>query len=476
MRYITKTDLKIVARDMGVLMIGIGVMCLIPLFINPIFAENNIIGFLIPALISMGLGYFLMKYFEEYNKKMKIKHGMMISSIGWLWAGLMGGIAIAITTNIPLIDGIFESVSALTGTGITIYADLEILPYSILFFRAFEQWIGGLGVIVLVLLFISKPGSMASNLYHSEARDERLRPSIRNTIKEILKIYLIYTAAGVILYVLAGMPLFDAICNTFCIISTGGMNIKNANIGYYHSDIIYLISMIIMVLGATSFLVHYNIIRTRGKSLIEDLQFKVILSIIAFVSLILYFISNIVPIDLLFTIVSTITTTGASVNSSAAMAGWPSVVLITIMCLMIIGGSSGSTSGAIKLSRIIIFFKGVHRNIREIISPVGMVASIQLNGKKLPEKTIGQAGTFIALYLIFIVITWVLFSFYGYDPFKSLFTAISLQGNNGLELGIIKNTMPPLLKLMGILDMWAGRLEIYPILLLLRTGLEAFKR
>jgi Trk-type K+ transport systems, membrane components len=157
------------------------------------------------------------------------------------------------------------------------------------FFRALEQWIGGLGVVVMVLGVLTKPGSVTSKLYHSEAREERLEPSIKSTLKKTLEIYAIYTAFGIILYVLAGMPLFDSICNTFTIISTGGMNVKNANMGYYQSDIIYFITIVLMILGATSFLVHYNIIKSRGKSLIEDLQFKVIICVIALVTLMLIF-------------------------------------------------------------------------------------------------------------------------------------------------------------------------------------------
>ena len=149
------------------------------------------------------------------------------------------------------------------------------------------------------------------------------------------------------------MPMFDSICNAFSIISTGGMNVKNANMGYYQSDIIYLISDILMILGATSFLVHYKVIKTKGKSLIYDLQFKVMICVIAIVTVVLYYLSNIMPMDLLFTIVSAITTTGANVAPPTAMANWPPFVIICLMCLMLAGGSSGSTVGAIKLLRMI---------------------------------------------------------------------------------------------------------------------------
>ena len=476
MRYISRTDLKIVARNFGILMIGIGVMCLIPLIIDLIFFEFDVVSFIVPSAISIILGFLFVKYFDPYSsKRIRLKHGMMISSFAWLWAGIIGGLVITLATNIPIIDGVFESVSALTGTGITIFENVEALPYSILFFRALEQWIGGLGVIVVMLRFIM-PGSISSKLYQSEARDDKLKPSIKGTTRETLKIYGIFTLSGIILYVLAGMPLFDAVCNTFCIISTGGMGVKNANMGYYQNDLIYLISIIIMILGATSFLVHYKIIKTKGKSLIKDLQFKVLISVIAIVSLMLYFVSDIIPMELVFTVTSVITTTGASVASVDAMASWPAFVIICLMALMLIGGSSGSTVGAIKLVRAITFFKGIYASIKEILSPEGRIIPVKLNGNVISEKAIGEAGKFIVLYMIIIFITWALFCLFGYDPFKSLFASMSLQGNNGLELGIINHTMNPILKIVSMVNMWTGRLEIYPTLVLLRAGFEIFRK
>ena len=477
MKYITKTDLLIVAKNSGYLMIGIGIMCLIPLIFDLIYFEFDILSFVIPGFISILLGVFALKYFDEkINKKMRFKHGMIISAFAWLWACLIGGFVFTLSTHIPIIDGVFESMSALTGTGITMFMDVEILPHSILFFRAFEQWVGGLGVVVMVIAVLTKPGSVSSKLYHSEAREERIKPSIKATMEKTIEIYAIYTAAGIIMYILAGMPVFDSICNTFHMVSTGGMSIKNANMGFYHNDIIYLISIVLMILGATSFLAHYKVIKTKGKSLFGDLQFQIIITVIAIVTLMLYFVSNIVPIDLLFTVVSAMTTTGASVASPTTMAGWPSFVLICLMCLMLTGGSNGSTVGAIKLVRMITYFKGIYRHIREILSPDGRVVPIKLHGHSIPEKAIAQAGSYITLYMMFIMFTWALFCLFGYDPFKSLFAAMSLQGNNGLELGIINYTLDPVLKLVSIFDMWTGRLEIYPVLITLRAGFEIFKR
>ena len=477
MRYITKTDLLIVARTSGYLMIGIGIMCLIPLIFDLVYFEFDLISFIIPSAISILLGFGLLKLLEnKAEKTIQLKHGMMISSFAWLWASIIGGIVFTLATHMPPLDAIFESMSALTGTGITMFEDVEILPHSILFFRALEQWIGGLGVVVMVISVLTKPGTVTSKLYHSEAREERIKPSVKATLEKTIEIYTIYTVAGIILYILAGMPLFDSICNSFHIISTGGMSIKNANMGYYNNDLIYFISIVLMILGATSFLVHYKVIKTRGKSLINDMQFKIIISVIAVVTIMLYFVSNIVPIDLLFTVVSAITTTGASVADPMTMARWPSFVIICLMCLMLTGGSNGSTVGAIKLVRMITFFKGIYRHIREILSPEGRVVIVKLHGRKIPEKAISQAGNFITLYMMFIMFTWALFCLFGYDPFRSLFAAMTLQGNNGLELGIINHTLNPILKVVSLFDMWTGRIEIYPVLITLRAGFEIFKR
>ena len=477
MRYITKTDLVIVASNSGNLMIGIGVMCLIPLIFDLIYFEFDIISFVIPSAISILLGLFFRLYLKNYeSKKIRLKHGMILSSFAWLWASLIGGMVFMLATSIPPIDAVFESMSALTGTGITMFADVEVLPHAVLFFRALEQWIGGLGVVVMVISVLAKPGTVSSKLYVSEARDERIKPSIKTTLEKTLIIYGIYTILGIVLYLLAGMPVFDSVCNTFSIVSTGGMSIKNANMGFYQDDLIYFISIVLMILGATSFLVHYKVIKTKGKSLIEDLQFKIIITVIALVTLMLYFLSNIVPIDLLFTVTSAMTTTGASVAAPNVMGNWPPFVIICIMCLMLTGGSNGSTVGAIKLVRMITFFKGIYRHVREIMSPEGRVVPVKMHGRKLPEKAISQAGNYITLYMMFIMFTWALFCLYGYDPFRSLFAAMSLQGNNGLELGIINYTLNPVLKIVSMFDMWTGRLEIYPVLIAMRAFFEIFKR
>jgi trk system potassium uptake protein TrkH len=401
---------------------------------------------------------------------------MIVSSLSWLWAGIVGGVIFQLVTGLNIVDGLFESMSALTGSGITIYPDVEALPHSILFFRGFQQWIGGLGIIVMIISVLTKPGRVSSKLYRSEARDDYIKPSTKATIKQFLKIYVIYTVFGITLYSLAGMPIFDSVCNTFSIISTGGMSVKNANIGFYNDEIIYFITIILMILGATSFVVHYNIIKTRGKSLIYDRQFQVMISLIAISTLLIYFTSQIVSMDILFVVVSAITTTGASIESSIVMGGWPPFAIFIIISLMLIGGSTGSTVGALKLMRVITFFKGIYKNSREIWSPEGSIVSVKVSNKKLTDDLAAQSGNFMTLYFLCILITWALLCLYGHDPFDSLFFTISMQGNVGLEIGQMSQALELPLKVIGIFNMWTGRLEIYPVLITMRAFFEIFKR
>ena len=477
MRFVNKKDIFIIARNSGILMIGIGLMCLVPIIVDLIYLEFNLIYYIVPAAISIASGLIFMIIFREYSEnRMRLKHGMIISALIWLWASLICGAVFYFVTDINIIDAVFESMSALTGSGITIYPDVEVLPYSILFFRAFQQWIGGLGIIVLIISFLAKPGSTTSKLYNSEARDDRLKPSIKATIKETLKIYLVYTIAGIIMYVIAGMPLFDSVCHTFSTISTGGMSVKNANIGFYHNDLINMITIVLMILGATSFMVHFKIIKSRGRSLIRDLQFQVMISLIAATSLLVYLISNILPMDILFHIVSAVTTTGASIQSSTVIGGWPANVIIFIMVLMLVGGSNGSTVGAIKLMRVITFFKGLYKNLREVLSPTGSVVSLEVSGKKITDDLVAASGNYITLYLICIVVTWILMCSFGHDPFDSLFFTISMQGNVGLEIGQMSQSIGLPLKAIGIFNMWIGRLEIIPVLVTFSAFYEIVKK
>lgn len=448
---------------------GLGVVLLAPILVALIYGEYiKVSAFLIPCFISFLLGTAFTKKFAKYSK-LRLKHGMLISSFAWLWASLIGASIMALSLDIHFVDALFENMSAWTGSGMTFFVNVEILPKSILFLRSLEQWIGGLGIVIIFIGILIRSGTAASRLYKSEAREEKIKPNIANTLRKALEIYLIYTAAGIILFILAGLPIFDAVNLTFTSISTGGMSIKNANVGFYQNSLVYIITMALMILGATSFSIHYKIVKTKGKSVLKDVQFQLLIFLIAIASIFILVTNKMVPIEELFTIISAITTTGANVVPPYELASWGGSSLIVLMVLMLIGGSSGSTSGGLKLIRIITVLKGMNLTVTNLVSPEGRVVSTRIGGKKINEREIKEASAYIVIFFMFLVFGWIMMTIYGYDPFTALFDVISLQSNNGLSTGIVFGGLPIPLKLTLIFLMWIGRLEIIPVLVVFRT-------
>ena len=468
-KYITKADLKVVLHYIGYIMQGLGVVLLTPILVALIFGEYiRVSAFLIPCFISFALGTFLSKRFNNYDN-LRLKHGMLISSFAWLWASIIGASIMCLALNLQFIDALFENMSAWTGSGMTFFINVEILPKSILFLRSLEEWIGGLGIVIIFIGILIRSGTAASRLYKSEAREEKIKPNIANTLRKALEIYLVYTAIGILLFILVGLPIFDSVNLTFTSISTGGMSIKNANVGFYQNSLVYIISMVLMIIGATSFSIHYKIAKTKGKAILKDVQFQLMIGLIFIASAFILVTNKMVPIEELFTIVSAITTTGANVVPPYELATWKGSSLIVLMVLMLIGGSSGSTSGGLKLIRIITVLKGTNLTVTNLVSPEGRVVNTKIGGKRINEREIKESSAYIVMFFLFLVFGWAMMTLYGYDPFTALFDIVSIQSNNGLSTGIVFGGLPTPLKLTLIFLMWIGRLEIIPILVVFRT-------
>ena len=474
LNYLSRQDIKIILHYLGNIMIGIGIVLLFPIIVDVASREFCYPIGLIPPLISIGLGQLFVLKFKEYDK-LKFKHSMLISSIAWLWAGFVAAMIMMLILDMSFIDAFFENISAWTGSGLTMISDVESLPMSILFLRSLEQWVGGLGVVIIFISVLIKPGTSAFRLYKSEAREDRIKPNIKNTLNKTIQIYGIYTIMGIFLYILAGMPLFDAINLTFTTISTGGMSIKNANVGFYNNDMIYIITMFLMILGATSFTVHYKMYKAKSFALIKDVQFRFMIISIVISGIIVALITHMAPMNVVFHIVSAITTTGANIASSSELASWAPSVLIVIMALMIMGGSSGSTVGAVKLIRVITVLKSINITVLNVVSP-GRVVKTKISDKTIGEGEMKESSSYIAVYLFFLVIGWIIMSFYTHNPINALFDVTSTIGNVGLSTGVINGSLDPVPKVMLIFLMWIGRLEIIPILLTLKLGYGSFKQ
>lgn len=474
LNYLSRQDIKIILHYLGNIMIGIGAILALPIIVDLISREFCYPIGLIPPLISVGLGGLFVWKFREYDK-LKFKHGMLISSIAWLWAGFVAAVIMMLILDISFIDAFFENISAWTGSGLTIFNDVESLPMSILFLRSLEQWVGGLGVVIIFISILIKPGTSAFKLYKSEAREDKLKPNIKNTLDKTIQIYLIYTVLGIFLYILAGLPLFDAINLTFTTISTGGMSIKNANIGFYNDNMVYLITMFLMILGATSFTVHYKMYKTKSFSLFKDIQFRFMIMSIAISGIIVALITKMAPMNVVFHIVSAITTTGANIASQSELASWAHPALIVMMVLMIMGGSSGSTVGAVKLIRAITVLKSINLTVTNLVAP-GRVVKIKISEKSINEGEMKESSSYITIYLAFLLLGWIIMTFYTNNPMDALFDVTSTIGNVGLSTGLINGSLDTVPKIVLIFLMWLGRLEIIPILLTIKLGYGSFKQ
>jgi len=172
-----RRDLLLIANPLGMIMQGTGVVVLLPIIFALIYKENTYLAFIIPSILSLALGY-LLKMRSSQNDKLGLKHGMIIAAVAWLWAAFIGSICLVMGTHIDFLNAFFESMSAWTGSGLTIFTNVEILPKSILFLRSLEQWVGGLGVIIVIIGILIRPGTAAARLYKSEAREEKIKPSI----------------------------------------------------------------------------------------------------------------------------------------------------------------------------------------------------------------------------------------------------------------------------------------------------------
>jgi trk system potassium uptake protein len=473
--YLRKKDFFLILKNLGRVMEGIGFVMLIPIIVALIYGETNYLGFLIAGILSISLGFILRRSFSD-NYNLRLKHGMIIAAFAWLWAALMGSICLMYSTDVSFLNAYFESMSAWTGSGLSIYVNVEILPKSILFLRSLEQWVGGLGVVIVVIGILIRPGTAAARLYKAEAREEKIKPSIANTVKTIWWIYLFYTILGIFLYILAGMSIFDAINNCFTNLSTGGMSIKNGNIGAYNSNIITIITILLMVIGGTSFLVHYKALKGKVLDVFRDIQFQAMIIIVTIFSILLLVYSQFTSLNSVFYVVSALSCTGSNTLPVPVMAGWTDFTKVILAACMIFGMAAGSTTGALKLIRIVTLVKGIYWEVVKILSPEGSVIPRKIAGKTVQDAEIKEAGSYTFLYLFFLFIAWLVFMAYGYGGIDSFYEIASAQGNVGLSVGITSPNMPTIPEIFLIFNMWIGRIEIIPALVLLKGGFDLFKR
>lgn len=381
------------------------------------------------------------------------------------------------------LNAYFEAMSGLTATGLTIFPDVEALPKSLLLWRSLLEWFGGVGVVVLFLSVLARPGVLAARLYISEARREKIRPSVAGTVRRIWWIYASYTALGIILFHLSGMPLFDAINHSMTAIATGGFSTRNRSLAFYGNPLMEAVAILMMALGATSFGVHYGLL-VRGENPFHNPEVKAMLAILALsvpsIAAFLLASPSIGAPDAirfgLFESVSALSGTGFTIaplyGENKPYGGFMKF-LLTI--LMTIGGGYGSTSSAIKLFRLVLVLKYIRWAFRKELFP-SLVFPLKFRDREIGGEEILEAFRFIIIYIGSLAICTAILTAFGFDIGDSLFECASAQGNVGLSVGITSASLHPIPKLVLVLEMWIGRLEIMPVLGFMRGLRDALRR
>ncbi|RLF07245.1 MAG: hypothetical protein DRJ60_03100 [Thermoprotei archaeon] len=453
------------------ILIAIGLVLIAPIIVAVIYSEYYAIpSFLIPMMIGLSIGLVVCKDLG-FPVKLTLVDAMAISSIGWLIAAALSSIPYFMVLNMRPLDAYFEAFSSLTTTGMTLIPRLEEIPKSILFWRALGQWIGGAGVVLITtLLLFGREGIIAWRLYVAEAREERLAPTVRDTVKNIWLIYTFYTVACAIVLMILGLKPFDAICHALTCLSTGGFSTRTNNIGAFNNLAVEVALMVFMIIGAVRFSLHYKMFTGDVKSFVKDLEFKTFILILVVSSLI-------ASMDLMFKYhmsleeafrigffhtISVGTTTGFTTSD---LATFPSLSKAVLLILMIIGGCMNSTAGGIKVWRLATLVKIAKHEIEKILIPPEAVRSLKLGGKALKESEIIRVASFFFMYIIFALVATSVMMFFEGDFVGCMSGAFSAMATVG-PFYASPLTFSFESKIVLIISMWAGRLELIPVLLL----------
>lgn len=470
-------DVKIVVKELGSVLKIFSYVCLFAVVIPLIFNElHAILSMVVTSAVAYISAQAMLSLKEEAEPK--IRHAMIVAALAWIIIPLYSTIPLMVVEDMPFLDCMFECVSGWSGTGLTMVIHENQLSHTIQFWRSLMQWIGGMGVIVLMISILARPGTGAYSLYKSEGRIEKIHPSIVSTVKTMWKIFFVYTVLGVILLWLCRMPLWDAINHAMTGIATGGFSVADNSIGTYDSPLIDYALLPLMTAGAISFVVHYRMIRVNRKIFFTDPQNKafflitaVAVAYLTYINLDAFTISSSVRYSC-FQFVSALTCTGFQ---TANVHVWSESSKLILATAMVIGGAAGSTVGGIKLIRLILLYKGVIWKFKKVSLSPTIVIVHKLGSKSLTPEEANEEVAEAAL----ISFLWIVFLFLGifvllrtvpaeFTLGDVIFEVASAQGNVGLSAGITGPGMGGIAKAMLIFNMWIGRLEIIPVLMLLR--------
>lgn len=503
-RPLQSPHLRVVLRDVGAVIPVVGLMALASIVVCLVFRETYaVVPLVLTAAISFALGACLYFPFRRAGES-RLRHALLAAAIVWAIAMFLGGLPFYFTAHLvpsgspasnvelsyfrDMASSFFESVSGFSTTGLSMTLRPIDLPRTLQWWRMFLQWIGGLGVVVLMLTVIASGGTKTSILYFAE-REDRTHPSIMTTARTLWWIYVLYTVGGVLALWAVKMPLWDALHHSMTALATGGFALDPTSIEAYRSLSVELILCVLMLLGGMNFAVHYELLRGRGRLLWQDPQTRAYLLLVGFwfvgLSLQNYFampafsVGKVARLSF-FQGVSAMTTTGF--QTTMPLSSWSETAKLILIAAMFVGSCTGSTGGGIKVLRALLLVRGLRWQLRRSLAAPSEVVPFRFGRQTLSveegDRRVRAAALLTFLWMGGIVIgVLVLLQTVPreYTLGDIVLEVTSAQSNVGLSSGITGPTMSTWAKVMLSLNMLTGRFEIIPALLVLRSLFRGFR-
>lgn len=469
---------RMVFKFIGNVLVYESLLLLFPFAVALYYGDGDSTAFLITASIMLPISL-LLRRIKIKDNEMYEKEGFLIVGICWIVISAVGAIPFVISGAIPsFIDAFFETVSGFTTTGATLLTEIQSLPRGILFWRSFTHWIGGMGFLIFVLALAPSLGSNTIYLLRAESpgpNPGKIVPKLKETAKILYVIYFVLTVIQTILLKIAGLSMYDSIIHAMGTAGTGGFSNMNASIAAYNNPTVEWIITIFMIIFGVNFALYFQILKGNIKNFFESEELKYYLLMIGLSTLIISI--NILDINggrigesirqAAFQVTSIISTTGYATTDFNL---WPTLSKVVLLFLMISGAMAGSTAGGVKTTRIVIILKSIRRGIDKILHPK-RVQSVKMDGKVVEEETITGVLLFIGAYIVIAFIAVLIVSFDNLDLVSTTTSVLTCISNVGPGLEVVGPTgnfsvFSPLSKLVLSFCMLAGRLEIYPMLIM----------
>ncbi len=469
---------RIVIRLVSYILILEAVLMVIPMVVSAIYGEGEVTGaFILSIVISIVTGACLYSV-RPHDKVIYAKEGFLAVALSWIFLSVFGSLPFLLSGAIPnFFTALFETASGFTTTGATALTDVEALGYGLLFWRSFTHWIGGMGVLVFVLVILPLGGDRNMHLMRAEVPGPtagKLVPRMKDTAKILYGIYLSLTILEIVILFIGKMPLFDCFINAFGCAGTGGFSNWNNGIAHYNSAYAEIVMGVFMLIFGINFNLYYMILIRRMKSFFKNEELRVYLAVVCFAVLTIalnikarYEDFGTALRHAFFHVSSIITTSGFTTDNYE---NWGSYAQMLLFLLMLLGACAGSTAGGLKVSRVMLLFRNAKRGIHRLIHPRS-IEIVHIDGKMQEETVLQESGVYLTIYCFIMVASMLVIAADGFDIKTNISTVVTCFNNVGPGFGAVGPTgnfasYSWWAKLILTFDMLAGRLEIFPILIL----------